>query len=540
MTQITRPHVPDIPDLSGNEQAYLRQALQRIEALRAAGIEPYPHGFDRTHLPRDLAEQFVDLDRGEERPETVVKTEGRIKSLRNKKRFIELEDYSGQTIQVKVDLENLNEEQQLVLDSISRGDIIGVEGFMMRTAPENQERPGELSVVTDKLTVLSISVRQKPKKPIEDPKRAVRNRVDTLILDSSAREKLRQRFKINETIRSRLNNLDWLEVETPVLETVAGGTEARPFETHHNALDMDMQLRIATEIALKKMIIAGVHHSIYEIGRLFRNEGVSLKHNPEFTSIELYSTNPKFRDYNGMMNLTEDLIRHSGENIDLDLSQIEYWEKGDITRPVTLDLSQDFKRRPILELIEEHTGVDFSTMDVAQAQAAAQVLGVQIVKTVDAKDQVGGTEVTDIPLDSWGKIVMAVFEEQVEDQLIQPTFVTDYPAEVCPLTKQHRDNPRLAERFELFIAGMEIANSYTELTDPIYQRKQFELQAANRDKGDEEAHQTDETFMRAIEHGMPPCGGLGIGLDRLAMLLTQSRTIREVIAFPTVKPKQWI
>ncbi len=509
-----------IPGLSRQERDHANRALKRIHALRKANIEPFPHGFDRTHLPRDLQRAYgEDLGRGEEHPEVMVKTEGRIKFLRNKKRFIVIEDDEGKTIQIMVDIENLDEEQRLILDSISRGDIIGAEGFMMRTAPENQEKPGELSVVSDKLTVLSISLRQKPKRPIEDPENQARNRVDHLILDANAREKLKKRFQIEAAIRTRLNNLDWLEVGTPVLETVAGGTEARPFETHLNALNMDVQLRIATEIALKKMIIAGIHHSVYEMGRIFRNEGVSHKHNPEFTSIELYSTDPKYRDYEGMMELTEDIIRSSGDALDLDMSKLPYWNKGE-GEEVDLDLSKPFDRRPVLDLVKEHTGIDFMAFETAEeAKSAAEELDFDI-----DDDQ------------NWGQIVMTVFEEVVEEKLIQPTFVTDYPAEVCPLTKQHRDNPRLAERFELFVAGMELANSYTELTDPVYQREQFVAQEAQRERGDDEAHRLDETFMRAIEHGMPPTGGLGIGIDRLAMLLTHSKTIREVIGFPTVRP----
>jgi lysyl-tRNA synthetase class 2 len=302
----------------------------------------------------------------------------------------------------------------------------------------------------------------------------------------------------------------FLEVETPMLQTIAGGAAARPFVTHHNTLDLDMYLRIAPELFLKRLVVGGLSEKVFEVNRCFRNEGISTRHNPEFTSIEVYQA---YADYHDMMDLPEAIVPHVAQAV-LGTLQIEYQGQ-------TINLSGPWERKSMLELVKEKTGVDFLTIETAEAaRAEAKKLGVETGEQ-----------------DNWGKVVEAVFGEKVEHELVQPIHVTDFPREISPLSKVHRENPRLVERFETYVNTWEIANAFSELTDPIDQRQRFEAQMEERASGDDEAHQMDEDFITALEYGMPPCGGMGMGIDRLAMLLTNSPSIRDVIAFPTLRPK---
>ena len=490
---------PEAIDLS----SFRGDALANVEALREAGIDPYPHTFDKTHPIAAIRADYDGLE-NEQTSEDEILTAGRVITKRNNGMFIVIEDPDAEIQLYTPKIKELEGDQLLVMKSLKAGDIVGVRGNPART------RRGELSIKTIELTPLSTSLRPKLKHHgVEDPEEQIRNRVLHLVTSREAREKLRVRFQMIQRVRQYLNDNGWLEVETPVLQAVAGGAEAKPFITHHNKLHQDMYMRIATELHLKELIVSGVHEKVYELGRVFRNEGISPKHNPEFTTIELYQA---YADYHDMMALTEAIFRDVAKNV--------VGKETLAFRDHEIAIDKDWARIPMLDLIRDKTGVDFSEMDADQAAAAAKELGLELE---------GG--------ESWGLIVLEVFEEKCEAGLIQPTFVIDYPAEVCPLTKKHRSKPRLAERFELFIAGMEMANAFSELSDPVYQREQFTKQVELRDAGDEEAHMLDEDFLRAIEHGFPPTGGLGIGIDRMAMLMTDAFSIREVIAFPTVKNK---
>ena len=487
--------------MEGGLAGFRMSAIAHTEVIRKLGIDPYPHNFNKPDAIFDIRERYENLG-NDESSAVQVTTAGRVTAHRNGGMFIVIEDPSGAIQIYSPDLAELSGPEEIVIRGVKTGDIIGVTGFPART------KRGELSIKRGTITPLATSLLPKLKHHlVEDPEEQVRNRVLHLITNGEARQRLRTRFEIVQRIRRFLEDDGWLEVETPVLQTIPGGAEARPFVTHHNTLKQDMYLRIATELHLKELIVSGIHEKVFEMGRIFRNEGISPKHNPEFTTIELYRA---YADYTDMMNLTETLVRDCAENV-IGKSTVPFLDQE-------ICLNGDWSRRPMLELIEEETEVAFGDLSEKEAIQAAESMGIEMV----------GDE-------SWGAVVIEVFEAKCEEKLIQPTFVIDYPAEVCPLTKQHRDNPRLAERFELFISGMEFANAFTELSDPVYQREQFMKQAELREKGDEEAHRLDEDFLRAIEHGFPPTGGLGIGIDRLAMLLTGASNIREIIAFPTLK-----
>ena len=384
--------------------------------------------------------------------------------------------------------------------------IAEVKGYVFRT------RRGEISVHAKSIRLLSKSLLPLPEKfhGLKDTDLRYRQRYVDLIVNPEVKDTFIKRSKIISTMRSVLDNLGFIEVETPILNTIAGGAAARPFITHHNTLNMDLFLRIAPELYLKRLIVGGME-KVYEIGRQFRNEGMSVKHNPEFTTIELYEA---YTDYHGMMDITENLINACAQAV-CESDVITY--QGE-----EVNLQKPFRRLTMIEAVKEYTGVDFDTFadDNEKAHDVAKELGLPVEKH-----------------HVWGDILNLAFEEKVEEKLLQPTFICDYPVEVSPLTKRKADRPELVERFELFITRREFANAYTELNDPIDQKERFEYQMKLREQGDEEANQIDEDFITALEYGMPPTGGMGMGIDRLAMLLTDSASIRDVLLFPTMKPR---
>jgi lysyl-tRNA synthetase class 2 len=386
------------------------------------------------------------------------------------------------------------------------GDWIGVTGIVRRT------KRGELTVNVESLELLSKTLLPPPEKyhGLMDVETKYRQRYLDLMANEKSRDRLRQRSQIIAATRNFLMDRGFLEVETPMLHTIPGGAAAKPFTTHHNALNMNMYLRIAPELFLKRLVVGGLSDKVFEINRNFRNEGISPRHNPEFTMLELYQA---YADYHDMMQLTEDLFQYAATRV-LGTLKITYGERE-------IDLSSPWRRKSMLELVKEATDVDFDQFKTAEeAILAAKKFGVHVEKTAN-----------------WGKVVEAVFGEKVEHTLIQPTHVTDMPLDISPLAKIHRTNPRLTERFETYINCWEVANAFSELTDPVDQRERFEAQVKNRESGDEEAHHMDHDFITALEHGMPPTGGLGIGMDRMIMLLTNAPSIRDVISFPTMRPK---
>ena len=426
-------------------------------------------------------------------------------AIRNSGMFIDLMDDTGK-IQIFSHKQNINEEKIKLLKLVDIGDIMGFAGDIRRTPR------GELSIKAVDFEMLTKSLKPLPEKfhGLTDVETKYRQRYVDLIINEETRETFRIRSLIIQKIREFLAQRGYLEVDTPILQTVASGANARPFTTHHNALDMDMTMRIALELYLKRLIVGGVSERVYEIGKCFRNEGIDTRHNPEFTMIELYQA---YADYNDMMELTENMVAYVAQEV-LGTTKIKYGENE-------IDLTPPWDRKTMIGAIQEYTGVDFMT---CQNLEEAVKLAASI--EVYAED-----------CDSWGKVIDLVFEEKVEPNLIQPVHIIDYPKEISPLAKVHRNNPRLTERFETRVNGWEIANAFSELTDPIDQRRRFENQALSKANGDEEAMEIDEDFINALEYGMPPTGGMGMGIDRLVMLLTNSPTIRDVIAFPTMKNK---
>lgn len=482
---------------------YRANRIKKMEELKAMGINPYPYKFDKKHDAKALQEKYAHLENGEETEDQVV-VAGRIMAYRNSGMFIDLQDVSGK-IQIFSHKNRMDENQLAALALFDLGDIIGVHGKIRRTPR------GELTINAEKVDLLSKSLLTLPEKyhGLTDKELRYRQRYLDLIMNESTRDTLRYRSKIIASIRQYLINLDFLEVETPMLHSIVGGAVALPFVTHHNALDMDLYLRIAPELYLKRLIVGGLSEKVFELNRCFRNEGISYKHNPEFTSIEIYQA---FVDYKDMMDLTENIVGHVAQSVfgtydfDYDGKQISF--KG------------PWARRTMLGSIYDETGIRFDDMDAETALQEARKLGVDIAKGAN-----------------WGKVVEAVFGDKVEPKLIQPTHITHFPREISPLAREDRDNPRLTERFETFVNGWELANAFSELIDPIDQRSRFEQQVSERGAGDSEAHPMDEDFVTSLEYAMPPTGGLGIGIDRLIMILTGSLTIRDVIAFPTLRLK---
>jgi len=476
---------------------------QKLAELKKRGIEPYPHKFHRSHQAQELQDKYASLENGVETTDEVA-VAGRIMAMRNNGMFLDLSDASGK-IQVFCHKDTMSEEQLSTLDLYDIGDIVGAHGTIRRTPR------GELSVRAKDTVMLCKSMAPLPEKyhGLTDVEQRYRQRYLDLIMNEESRETLRKRSKIVSFIRKHMEELGAIEVETPVLSPILGGANAKPFSTHHNALDTDFYLRIATELPLKRLIVGGLADSVFEIGRLFRNEGISIKHNPEFTTIEGYHS---YMDYNDIMQLTENLIRQCCLAVNGSM-QVQMGDN-------LIDFEKPFARKSMLQLVEEATTVNFLNYPTAQeARHAAKNLGVHVEK-----------------FKTWGDVVAAVFDEKVEATLIQPTHVTDTPMDISPLAKVHRTNPKLVERFETYINGWEIVNAFSELNDPKIQLARFEEQVAQKEAGDDEAQMLDDDYVAALEYGLPPTGGWGMGIDRLSMLLTGSQNIREVIAFPTLKP----
>ena len=479
----------------------LKVRRDKLAELQAAGNDPYMVNTSaRDTLNKDISDNF------EKYENQTVTIAGRIMSKRGKGKvmFMDVYDRTGK-MQVFAKFDDLGEETYRGLKKWDIGDIMECTGFVFKT------KMGEVSVHATGVKLLSKSLLPLPEKyhGLKDVDLRYRQREVDLIMNPEVKETFIKRGKIVSTIRNIMDSKGFVEIETPTLNTIPGGASARPFVTHHNTLDIDMYMRIATEIPLKRLIIGGMER-VYEIGRIFRNEGMDPRHNPEFTTIELYQA---YTDYNGMMDITEELINKSCMAVN-GTEDITY---GDYE----ISLKAPFKRITMIDAVKEQTGVDFGEFmgDTEKAKEVAKELKLEVK-----------------PTDTWGNVLAEAFDEYVEDKLIQPTFVIDYPVEISPLTKRKKDNPLLVERFEIFVAGGELANAYTELNDPIDQRGRFEHQMMLRENGNEEANMIDEDFLTAMEYGMPPTGGMGMGIDRLVMLLTNSQTIRDVIAFPTMKP----
>jgi len=484
----------------------IRQArIQKLADLVDKGINPYPYSFNKDADAQDLQDKYKDLAIGEE-TEDFYSVAGRVMAMRNTGMFIDLMDASGK-IQVFCHKENMEEEDIKTLKLIDIGDIVGFYGSIRRTPR------GELSIKVKTYKLLSKALLSLPEKfhGLTDVETRFRQRYVDLIVNEESRDTLRKRSLIVQKIREYLTAQGFLEVETPMLHPQAGGATARPFVTHHNTLDMEMFLRIAPELYLKRLMVGGLSEKIFEINRSFRNEGCDTRHNPEFTMIELYQA---YVDYNEMMVLTENMVSSIAQDL-LGTMKIKYGDNE-------IDLTPPWDRKTMLGAVKEYTGIDFN--DYYTAKEAADHAKKMHVEVEDT--------------DNWGQIIDKIFEAKVEPHLIQPIHIIDYPRDISPLAKVHRDNDRLTERFESRVNGWEISNAFSELTDPLDQRTRFEAQARAKAAGDNEACDIDEDFINALEYGMPPTGGMGMGIDRLVMLLTNSQSIREVIAFPTMRKLQ--
>lgn len=485
--------------------------LEKANALRELGREPYALRFEPSHRTAQLQADHADLANGEER-QLEVAVAGRVMTRRvmGKLAFFTLADATG-PIQLFLEKASLGDAFAQLTSLVDAGDWIGVRGILRRT-----DR-GELSVKVAEWQMLTKALQPLPDKwhGLADVEKRYRQRYLDLIVSPQSRETFRRRALMVSAIRRWLDGRDFLEIETPVLQAEAGGAEARPFITHHNTLDLPLYLRIATELHLKRLVVGGFER-VYELGRIFRNEGVSTRHNPEFTSVEVYQA---YADYVDMMDLTEQLIASVTEQI-CGTTRITY-------QGTVVDLTPPWRRVTMHELVQEATGLDFTQFTGPGAAGRAAAAAAMAAAGLDVPDAA----------DSVGRLLNEAFEQRVEATLIQPTFVIDYPIEISPLARKHRSKPGLVERFELFIVGRETANAFSELIDPLDQRQRLVDQQARRAAGDDEAHGVDEDFLQALEVGMPPTGGLGIGIDRLVMLLTDSASIRDVIAFPLLRPE---
>ena len=482
-----------------NEQMQVR--IDKMHKIEEHGWKPFGYRFLYTHRAADIAAQFDELSE----KETEVKMAGRIMAIRGhgKTCFMDMQDKTGR-IQVYVRKDVIGEENYALIKLMDIGDTVGITGTAFRT------HMGELSIKASSVEMLSKSLRPLPEKwhGLKDVETRYRQRYVDLIVNPEVRDTFVKRSQIIRSVREVLDSHDFLEVETPILNTIAGGAAARPFISYHNALDMQVYMRIAPELYLKRLIVGGMDR-VYEMGRVFRNEGIDNRHNPEFTSVEIYQA---FADYRDMMDLTEEVVVKTAEKV-LGTTTINY-------EGTTIELASPWKRMSMIEAVKEYSGKDFTNVtDLEEARAIAKELNVAVE-----------------PSFGIGKIINACFEEYVEDKLIQPTFITGHPKEISPLAKSNPENPEITDRFEAYIYGREICNGFTELNDPIDQKERFLKQVEERANGDEEANMMDEDFVNALEYGLPPTGGLGIGIDRLVMFLTNSSTIRDVLFFPTMKP----
>ena len=488
------------PELSLSEQTRIRR--EKLTNLQAEGQNPFViTRFDWDATSQQIKDNF---DAMEGKP---VKAAGRLMSKRGmgKVSFCDLQDRDGR-IQLYARQDEMDEEVYKKFKKFDIGDIVGVEGEAFRT------QRGEMSVRAHNITLLSKSLLPLPEKfhGLQDKELRFRQRYVDLMVNPEVKKNFVIRSQFIKFMRNYLDNMGYMEVETPVLNTIAGGAAARPFITHHNTLDIDMYMRIATELPLKRLIVGGMDR-VYEIGRIFRNEGMDPKHNPEFTTVEMYQA---YADFHTMMDIAEGILAGAAKEINGSY-QVEWMGEQ-------IDLTPGWRRLTMVDAVKEYVGVDFGAItDDAEAVAAAKAVGVELA---DAAEK------------TWGNALYACFDQKVEEKLIQPTFITMYPVEVSPLTKRSPADPRLTERFELFICHSELANAYSELNDPIDQRQRFEKQVEQRERGDDETEMLDEDFLTAMEYGMPPTGGMGMGIDRCVMLLTGADTIREVILFPTMKP----
>ena len=491
-------------EVNNNQAQDLSELLQirrdKLADLQRRGKDPFKiTKYDVSHHSEEVKKAVAELEG------KTVSVAGRMMSKRvmGKASFCHVQDLQG-NIQIYVARDMIGEEAYADFKKFDIGDIIGIEGEVFRT------QKGEISVSVTELTLLSKNLAPLPEKwhGLKDTDMRYRQRYVDLIVNPEVRDTFEKRSAIVREIRNFMDSRGFMEVETPCLNTIPGGAAARPFITHHNALDIDMYLRIATELHLKRLIVGGLER-VYEIGRIFRNEGMDTKHNPEFTTIELYQA---YTDYHGMMDITEDMVVHVCEKV-LGSTKVVY-------QGTEIDFSKGWKRMTMAEAVKEYAGIDFMALSPEEALEAVKAKGLEIEK---------GKE-------SWGDLMSLCYDEYVEENLMQPTFITDYPVEISPLAKRKPSDPRLTERFECFVYGRELCNAFSELNDPIDQKERFERQVALRAAGDEEAGMMDEDFINALEYGMPPTGGMGMGIDRLVMFLTDAASIRDVLLFPTMKP----
>ena len=482
----------------------MRQRKEKLNEIREAGIDPYPHQYAPTHTTSAIHKEFEDVD---ETPDDThrVTIAGRIMTKRDhgKSSFAHLQDSTGQ-IQIYVRRDDVGADSYRIYRRFDVGDIIGASGIVFRT------RTSELTILVDAVELLSKSIRPLPEKwhGLQDKQTRYRQRYADLIMNPEVKEVFVKRTQIVQAIRDMLNEQNFIEVETPVLQPIYGGASARPFTTYHNTLDQPLYLRIANELYLKRLIVGGFDR-VYEFSRDFRNEGMDRDHNPEFTMLELYLA---YADYLEVMELTEILIAQTVEKLH-GTTKITYQDQE-------IDFTPPWQRMTMIESIQEYSDFDPDTLSAHELYTKAANAGVELA----------GDE-------SKGEIIAELFDVYVESKLTQPTFIYDYPIEVSPFAKKKPENPELVERFEFFISGMEVGNAFSELNDPIDQRQRFMEQASNLAKGDEEAFMVDEDYLRALEYGMPPTGGLGIGIDRLTMLLTDQYSIRDAILFPQMRPE---
>ncbi|MCM3444294.1 lysine--tRNA ligase [Metabacillus halosaccharovorans] len=483
----------------------LKVRREKLHSLREKGLDPFGKRFERTHQTEDIIAEYSEFEKEElEEKEVSVTIAGRIMTKRGKGKagFAHIQDLTGQ-IQIYVRKDEIGEEAYEIFNTADLGDIIGVTGVIFKT------KVGELSIKVKSFELLTKSLRPLPDKfhGLKDIEQRYRQRYVDLIMSPDSKKTFITRSKIIQAMRRYLDDHGYLEVETPTMHSIPGGASARPFITHHNALDMPLYMRIAIELHLKRLIVGGLE-KVYEIGRVFRNEGVSTRHNPEFTMIELYEA---YADYQDIMTLTENVIAHIAKEV-LGSTTVQYGE-------YEVNLEPQWTRLHMVDAIKEHTGADFwKEMSIEEARELAKQHNVEINEHMQ-----------------YGHIVNEFFEQKVEEKLIQPTFIYGHPVEISPLAKKNDEDSRFTDRFELFIVAREHANAFTELNDPIDQKERFEAQLKEREQGNDEAHMMDEDFIEALEYGMPPTGGLGIGIDRLVMLLTNSPSIRDVLLFPQMR-----